>query len=149
MSTIRYYPSFLRYWSLICKTIHFCQTTLYRSLCLKIPGSIMREYTGTYWQKLHMRRPCSMLEDRGCPGPRLRAHPLAFPVVLELRLYLKIIEITQCCWWFRNPANQLIHIYPIMYTGFLHILSVVWPWDFWTINDGTCFLAEINHFSKF
>ena len=37
-----------------------------------------------------------------------------------------------CCWWFRNPANQLILVGSLS-----HILYIPggWEWDFWTINS--------------
>ena len=39
------------------------------------------------------------------------------------------------CWWFRNPANQLMLVVEIpSFPGVVYI-SGGWDWDFWTINS--------------
>ena len=44
-------------------------------------------------------------------------------------------ETYDTCWWFRNPANQLIGIgYPRIIYRVLGTSQVV-VWDFWTINS--------------
>ena len=46
-----------------------------------------------------------------------------------------------CCWWFRNPANQLsLVVYPIIYDQFCISQMVVW--DFWSINSIISYLTK-------
>ena len=48
---------------------------------------------------------------------------------VELRLYRKIKKSHNTVDG-SEILHHLIRIYPTSSTGFLHILSVVWPWDF-------------------
>ena len=49
------------------------------------------------------------------------------------------------CWWFGNPANQLICKISHYLQGFGPILSVVFSSDFWTINSTTfCFQFRLT-----
>ena len=41
------------------------------------------------------------------------------------------------CWWFKKSGVYQLRlvVYPSYLQGFTTIQTVVWPWDFWTINS--------------